>query len=484
MKCLSAQEYSMMHRTDSEQRWQTQMGNGNPLIQEILARLQSALTRLSDTTPGLTSITLAAPQLRLPHLPPLDGHWFYWSKPSRGESLLGLGEALRLTGTGDGRLRALSRDFEALRRDWLQIDPDNSGFRASAFGGFAFDPADRMQQNWQGLPNAALFIPELLLHQSADSCAITFSFQHHRPHQILLRSRHLLQTLLEALRQPPAKAARTRLSRTAATPSDADWIDQVNQATRQIRQGELDKVVPFRRISVRAGQPFNPSRLIASLDDLYPSSLLFAIRLDSSTFVSATPERLISLRGGAITCDAIGGTIGRDDNTLQDLRLGRQLLNDPKSRHEHALVVQGILDSLRPHCRELHAPDHPTLKQLRNLQHLWTGIHGTLRDTGTLLALADTLHPTAAVSGFPSARAGHWLSEHQHTPRGWYTGAAGWIDREGDGELAVLLRCALLNGDRAELFAGAGVTSESCPTAELQETELKFGTMLEALEHA
>ncbi|MCW8906639.1 MAG: isochorismate synthase [Sedimenticola sp.] len=460
------------------------MGNGKTLIREIMARLQSALATLPVENAGLFSITLAAPRLRLTHLPSLEGHWFYWSKPSQGETLLGTGEALRLSATGDHRLPSLSSRFESLRQDWLQLDPDNSGFRASAFCGFAFDPADRMAQNWHGLPNAAIFFPELLLHQSGNKCAITFSFRHNHPQKTLLRGRHLLQTLLDALRQPPAKSARTILSRTAATPSDADWISQINQATSQIRRGDLDKVVPFRRISVRAGQPFNPSRLIASLDDLYPSSLLFAIRLDSSTFVSATPERLISLRDGAISCDAIGGTIGRAGNPLQDLELGRKLLNDPKSRHEHALVVQGILDSLRPHCRDLHAPERPTLKQLRNLQHLWTGIRGTLRERGALLELADSLHPTAAVSGFPSARAGHWLSEHQLTPRGWYTGAAGWIDRQDDGELAVLLRCALLNGDQAELFAGAGVTSESCPIAELQETELKFGTMLEALEHA
>lgn len=460
------------------------MGNGKTLIQEILAHLQSALASLPAEDAGLFSITLATPRLRLDHLPGLDRHWFYWSKPSQGESLLGTGEALRLSASGSGRLQTLSQQFESLRGDWLHLDPDNSGFQASAFCGFAFDPEDRMRKNWRGLPNAAIFFPELLLHQSDNQCAITFSFRHNHPQKVLLRSRHLLQTLLDALLQPPVKTTRSTLSRTAATPSDADWISQVNQATCQIRQGDLDKVVPFRRISVRGRQPFNPSRLIASLDDLYPSSLLFAIRLDSSTFVSATPERLISLRDSAITCDAIGGTIGRAGDSLQDLDLGRQLLNDPKSRHEHALVVEGILDSLRPHCGALHAPEQPTLKQLRKLQHLWTGIQGTLRERGTLLELAHSLHPTAAVSGFPSARAGRWLSEHQLTPRGWYTGAAGWIDRQGDGELAVLLRCALLKGDRAELFAGAGVTSESCPIAELQETELKFGTMLEALEHA
>jgi len=457
--------------------------------QTLLGRLENSLNSLPpparDGAGELFSITLATPELHLQQLPQLDGDWFYWGEPNRQHYLLGIGEALRLSACGEDRLRLLSDRFEQQRRHWHHQDPDDCGFRATAFSGFAFDPADPMQQNWSGLPNSAIFFPELLLHQMADHCALTFSFTHNDPARIRLRARHLLQTLTDALRRKPVPVrGPNRLARTAARPSYDEWIQQVNKATRQIRQGSLDKVVPFRRISVRAEQPLNPARLMASLDDLYPSSLLFSIHLAGSTFAAATPERLITRRGALIDCDAVGGTIHRDADPEQDRQLGRQLLHDPKSRHEHALVVKGILASLEAHCQRLEAPDQPSLKRLRKLQHLWTGISGELRAETTLLRIASDLHPTAAVNGFPSANAGRWLSTHQNDARGWYTGAAGWLDQQGDGELAVLLRCALLNGEHAELFAGAGVTSESCPVAEFQETELKFGTMLEALEHA
>lgn len=457
--------------------------------QTLLDRLESVLTTLpSHRLQGdgqLTSVTLATPELRLQHLPELNGDWFYWGEPNRQHYLLGIGEALRLSATGSHRLEMLSDQFELQRDRWHHLDLDGCGFRATAFTGFAFDPADPMQQNWSGLPNSAIFFPELLLQQSADRCALTFSFAHNDPARTRLRARHLLETLSEALRREPEPARPpNRLARTAARPSYDEWIHQVSKATRQIRQGTLDKVVPFRRISVRAEHPLNPARLMASLDDLYPSSLLFSIQLAGSTFAAATPERLITRRGVLIGCDAVGGTIHRAPDPEQDRLLGRQLLHDPKSRHEHALVVQGILASLDAHCHQLDAPDQPALKRLRKLQHLWTGISGELRGDSTLLRIASDLHPTAAVNGFPSANAGRWLSTHQNDARGWYTGAAGWLDQQGDGELAVLLRCALLKGESAELFAGAGVTSESCPIAEFQETELKFGTMLEALEHA
>jgi len=461
------------------------MAHRQSVTKAIITRLNHALPDLVKQQGGLFSVTLAVPELQLHHLPPLKSNWFYWGEPNQRHYLLGMGEALRLSAMGTRRLQQLSDQFERLRESWIQLDPDQTGLHATAFTGFAFNPDDSMVQAWEGLPNAAIFYPELLLQQTADTCAITFSFTHKDPLRALLRSQHLLQELIDSLTLDsdpnPVKAI---LSRTGATPSDDEWISQVSHATSSIRQGTLDKVVPFRRISVQSTHPFDPARLMASLDDLHPSSILFSVRLEGSTFAAATPEHLITRQGNKISCDAIGGTIKRAPNPVDDMNLGKALLSDPKSRHEHALVVKGILDSLKVHCKDLSAARDPSLKRLRNLQHLWTGISGELDSDTTLLRVANDLHPTAAVSGFPSASAERWLHDHKNNTRGWYTGAAGWLDNRGDGELAVLLRCALLNGEQAELFAGAGVTRESCPIAELQETELKFGTMLEALEHA
>lgn len=74
--------------------------------------------------------------------------------------------------------------------------------------------------------------------------------------------------------------------------------------------------------------------------------------------------------------------------------------------------------------------------------------------------------------------------QNEPIDRGWYAGAAGWIEYDGNGKLAVLLRCALLDNNYADLFAGAGITAESDPDAEYAETELKLRVMLEALENA
>ena len=232
------------------------------------------------------------------------------------------------------------------------------------------------------------------------------------------------------------------------------------------------------------GRPFHPGLLVSKLRQLQPRARLFAMSLDDKIFAAAPPERLVHKKGRNLICDAVGGTAARDPSAFEDSRLGKELLRDAKSLYEHLVVVQEIRDKLSPLCAGLSHAATPGLMPLRRLQHLWTQFHGTLAHERSLIEVAAMLHPTAAVNGFPEEAATRWLDQHESLPRGWFSGAGGWLDRDGNGELAVLLRCALIEGRCAELFAGAGITAQSDPAAELSETELKFDTMLEALSYA
>ena len=98
-----------------------------------------------------------------------------------------------------------------------------------------------------------------------------------------------------------------------------------------------------------------------------------------------------------------------------------------------------------------------------------------------VLDLVSELHPTPAVGGVPTLSAVPWISATEPVPRGWYAGPIGWIDAAGDGELAVALRSGLLRGASAWLWAGAGIVRDSDPDAELAETHLKLGALLDAL---
>lgn len=454
---------------------------------EMSQRLWQQLEREEWQSHKLFTITLSAPALNYDTAPPSCDS-FFWRQPENGDTRIGLGEALRLTSRGKLRFPELISAFSETIPAWGYVDPDGVNLPPSAFAAFSFDEKEAMQGVWEGFPNAAIFIPELMLQQTRGRCALSFSTTTETGRsaaETLTHWMRQLDLLLEASSAQTADhAQRCPLSRVASSPSNAAWMHLVESAITDIRAGHIEKVVPAKSIRVKAGRTLDHARLLSKLCDLHPRARLFSVQLGDKVFTAATPERLVQKRGQNVVCDAVGGTAGRDSNAGRDSKLGDALLGDSKSLHEHQLVVQEIRAKLAPVCNGLSYTATPTLMPLRNLQHLSTQFHGTLSRERPLMDLAAALHPTAAVNGYPAEEAAGWLGRNETFARGWFAGAGGWLDRNGDGELAVLLRCALIEGEYAELFAGAGITSGSDPAAELAETELKFDTMLEALSYA
>ncbi len=458
------------------------------LINHVSSYLRRELTAELVKQSQTLSITLPVKDLRLRSLPDIDGDWFFWNRPADDEIILGLGHAMRITAYGQDRLEILDRGLREIHHNWERIDPELTGFRPLSYFCFAFDPADPMIGPWNSLPNSGLFLPELTLQQRDNRCAASFSVdlrKNQDMERIHQRWMVLFSTLLASLNQPhTTPGCKTALSRISSSADQSKWHHIVTKAQGAISAGTLKKVVPARHMRVLAEHKLDPSRLMTTLGFLYPNSMLLAARIEEQIFVSATPERLASHHNGEISCDAMAGTIHRSATEQRDHYLGELLLSDPKSRHEHQLVVEDINASLEPICSNIKYQKQPSLLRLRNLQHLHTEISGKLKPGINLLQAASRLHPTAAVNGYPGPEASQWLKQNESFDRGWYAGAAGWIDCHGDGELAVLLRCALLDQDQADLFAGAGITDGSDADAEYAETELKFGVMLEALENA
>jgi len=436
---------------------------------------------------SLYSLTLECPGLHLTNLPPLPAPYFYWARPDRDLQQLGLGEAWRSTSSGTQRFDTLSNALRQLERNWQRSHQSGSpGPGPGVFCTLAFAPDDPMTACWEGLPNSILFVPRLLLRSETGQTSLTFTcsgkeLQH--ADAVLSDWSGLIKQLCRAVSAPETPQEEISHQVIRVTPqADTSWTEAVQKALSSIKSGQLDKVVTARRIRVEASRSFEATKILSRLARLYPSCLLLAIKLGGNTVVSATPERLVGLCDRSIRCDALGGTTGRSQEPGRDRQLASRLLNSRKTQHEHALVVKSIQAALEPLCRQLDLPDPPAVVKLRNLQHLWTPIKGTLRTGVSLLDAARRLHPTPAVAGTPTATACRWLQDHENLARGWYSGIVGWLQANGDGELSVLLRCAVLQGRSAELFAGAGIVADSDPQAELQETEIKLRAMLEALQ--
>ena len=119
--------------------------------------------------------------------------------------------------------------------------------------------------------------------------------------------------------------------------------------------------------------------------------------------------------------------------------------------------------------------------RVQNVQHLGTPIRAQLAELRSTLELAGLLHPTPAVGGEPWPRAEAVIPELEGLDRGWYAGPVGWTDLEEDGEMCVALRCGLLRGKVAHLYAGDGIVRDSVPAEELAETEAKLAALLPLL---
>jgi menaquinone-specific isochorismate synthase len=398
---------------------------------------------------------------------------FVWSAPAG--AMAGSGVAARVpVGTGPGRIERAAEAVAALL-DAVEVDdPAGTGLGPAAVGALPFHPATPGE----------LTVPALLLRTDRDG--LTWAtltspgpFEPPPAAQLLVRLRATTRS------EPPWPAAR-RLD--GPWPADTGgpavaqgleaWRAAVTAALEAIGSGHLDKVVLAREAAVEAARPFPRVELLRRLRERPGSStFLYA----SGALVGASPELLVRRQGGVATSRPMAGTVPRGASAAAEADGLARLTGSPKEAVEHRLVVDAVAEGLAKVADRVEV-GRPEVVRLATVAHLATEITANL--TGplpTALELAGLLHPTPAVGGSPRDAALAAIAALEPFDRGCYAGPVGWVDRGGDGEWAVALRCATLDGRRARLLAGAGIVPGSDPDAEWAETEHKLRAMLEVL---
>jgi isochorismate synthase len=269
--------------------------------------------------------------------------------------------------------------------------------------------------------------------------------------------------------------------------SDPDYVRIVADAIAEIRLGALDKVVLARTL-VRG--PIATSAVLRGLVDRFPACATFAFGVGNRAFIGASPERLVTLDGREVSTVALAGTTGTGTDDASDATLAAEMLASPKIRSEHQFVVDDITARLATLGLVGETPDEPEIMRLARVQHLRTPITARVeRRAGgvsdmDVLRVANVLHPSPAVGGTPSDPAVRWLRQHEDFDRGWYAAPVGWCDLDGNGELRVALRSALVDESQVTLFSGAGIVADSTPEDELAETSVKLRALLDVMESA
>ncbi|MFI5053710.1 MAG: isochorismate synthase MenF, partial [Acidimicrobiia bacterium] len=194
-------------------------------------------------------------------------------------------------------------------------------------------------------------------------------------------------------------------------------------------------------------------------------------------FVGASPELLVRRVGTIVESRPVAGTSLADGEESL-----RALAASVKDTREHRYVVDAIVAALGERCEELTVEAIPEVAVFGPVAHLATPIRGRLCEPApNALELARLLHPTPAVGGTPRRPALDAIRALEGFDRGRYAGPVGWVDARGDGEWAIALRGAEIEGTRARLVAGAGIVAGSDPDAEWAETQAKLEPMLRAL---
>ena len=407
----------------------------------------------------------------------------HWAQPNGELTLVGLGVAYVIDAVESLRFRQAAADWRRMLAD--AIVGDSCGLPNASpllLGGFAFDAQRPTSSVWQNFPHARLVLPKLLFTKTKNEFWLTRNVVVDAESDAAFERLALDEFATAALEHVEHSAhARVEMRASRELVSAETWKNIVARAIETIRRQDLEKVVLARAIELRAANAFDAARALDYFSKHAPATYQFAFARERDCFLGATPEQLVRVRDGKLETMGLAGSMPRGATREQDEQFGSELLASAKDRNEQEIVVRAMREVLGDTCVQLQMSAEPTLLKLASIQHLVTRFSGNLANGYSVLDLVERLHPTPAVGGRPRAAALQWLRENEQLDRGWYAGAVGWMDANLEGEFVVAIRSALLQENRATLFAGCGIVADSEPEREYAEAELKFKPMLIAL---
>lgn len=364
----------------------------------------------------------------------------YWKSADGQTTLMGFGVASSHT----------AEDMEALKA-WqaAQVVP--------VFGGLSFDETTPENQR------------DLLAGFIAPKVVIDFN------KQVILGDENYLKTdVMPQITQP---IARVIIEETL----EDNWVERVDAViTEMTNDTTKQKTVLGAQKEVHLSKPLDQAQLLRDLNLKQPKSYHIAFKREGNLFVSATPERLVSVDAHVFATAAVAGSTPRGKNAAEDKVLGEALIADDKNREEHALVVNEISQRLTNIATVTWA-DTPIMLQTPQIQHLYTPITGALKDGRHILDVMKALHPTPALGGVPREWAMQTIKAVEAQPRGLFAAPFGVVWPDGDGEFAIGIRAMVVAGNTATLFAGAGILAASDAQQEWAEINLKMTPMLELI---
>ncbi len=334
---------------------------------------------------------------------------------------------------------------------------------------------------WEELPSAAnddLLLPDMEFGVYTDGVA----FDHARGE---VRYCTLGEDRSETVKGLLGRSAKMgSLDHGPRTPNieKADYEGIVTRAKEYIAAGDIFQVVPSKRHDFRASGDL--MRFYSELSRINPSPYMYFLRFGERRIIGSSPEMLLRIEDRRIESFPIAGTAPRSEDPVENERLTRELLADPKERAEHVMLVDLGRNDVGKVAKygSVKVPELLTIQQYSHVQHIVSKVAGDLREEYDSFDALRALFPAGTLSGAPKPRAMEIIEELEPTRRGPYGGALGYISFNGNADFAITIRTLVANGTRCSIQAGGGVVADSDPSKEWQETENKAAALFRAVE--
>lgn len=381
---------------------------------------------------------------------------------------------------GENPLLAVKQEFSRVKPVKIEGLPR---FIGGAVGFMGYDVVryfERLPETAEqalDVPDAAFLLPDTLV-----------IFDHAKHQLILLANAHntgdpdeayddavrRIDELAAALRRPlpePDAPGGPVHEDLVSNMSRQKFEDNVRAAKEYIAAGDAFQIVLSQRFKRRTtAEPFSIYRALRALN---PSPYMFFLRFgEDFTLMGASPEMMVRLEDGTAMVRPIAGTKPRGATAAEDLKLEQELINDPKERAEHVMLVDLGRNDLGRVCTygTVRVPEMMYIERYSHVMHIVSQVEGKLKPDMDAFDLLAATFPAGTLSGAPKVRAMEIIEELEGTRRGPYGGAVGYFSFDGSMDTCITIRALLMQGDTIYLQAGAGIVADSDPPTEYQES--------------
>ena len=375
-------------------------------------------------------------------------------------------------------LRKLMREFKVAPKENLRFFGGFVGYLGYDLVRF-YEPIGGRKKDSLNTPDTYLILPKFLIifdHLKKQIEILSFVKINAKQNLRSLYAKEVkaIEGIFKKL-QNPARLKTLAMSGAAevnlkSNLSKKDFALIVEKAKKYIREGEIIQTVLSQRFSVDfSGDPFNVYRYLRIVN---PSPYMFYLNFKDLKIAGSSPEMLLRCEKGILTTRPIAGTRPRGKDELEEKKLEKSLLDDPKERAEHIMLVDLARNDLGrvAESASVTVPVFMTIEHFSHVMHIVSETRAHLKKGKDIFSAFISCFPAGTVSGAPKVRAMQIINELERQERGIYAGSVGYFSFTNSLDTCIIIRTIIFKNKKAYIQAGAGIVMDSKPEKEYKET--------------